>query len=341
MARIALVVLYNHHYPQNVERLNAIYRGRFDSITHLIPNYSGDRPDVIPVFGNGHQFSSFVAQAYHHIREFDADHYLFIGDDLVLNPRVNQDNADLFFGLKADRCYLPCFIPLWDLDRYYPVAHDAYYWRPNKPGAEVASLLPSEPEARRRFAAAGYPVAPVPWSVIHLPAVIRGRADGDPRKIDSGQHHKRSIARVYDSGLGRSLLRSMYSRVVLPVESKRPPLTLPYPVIAGYSDIFAVSAEHLKAFSNYCGLMAAGGLFCEAAVPTAMVLTTSDIVTEAELPITGVALGPEAIIGDKHWHVGPHRDFAAEFGGDFGQFLRSFPDEVLYYHPVKVSTFSS
>ena len=336
MARIALVVLYNHHYPQNVDRINALYRGRFDSVTHLIPNYSGESPEVIPVFGNGHVFSSYVAQAYHHIRHYDADHYLFVGDDLVLNPQVNQDNADHLLGLRGDTC----FIPLWELDQYYPVAHDAYYWRPNKPGAEVASLLPSESEARRRFAAAGYPVAPVPWNVIHLPAIVRGQAAGDIRKIDSGQHHKRSIARLYDSARGRSLVRSVYRRVVVPVESKRRALDLRYPMIAGYSDIFGISAEHLKTFSTYCGLFAAGGLYCEAAVPTAMILTTCDIVIEAELPLSGAALGPEAIIGDKHWHAGPHRDFAAEVDGDFGRFLQQYPDDLLYYHPVKLSTFT-
>ena len=341
MDSVALVVVYNHHYPQNVARLNVMYRDRFSSVTHLIPSYAGDRSDVIPVFGNGQRFNSFVAQAYHHLKAIDADRFLFIGDDLVLNPQINQANTAEVFGLDTDSCFLPFFLPFWDLDRYYALAHDAYYWRPSLPGAEVESLLPSVAEAQRRFAEAGYPVRPVPYSVIHLPGIVTSKTPVQTRKLDSGAKHKGLLDRVYESERGRALLRTAYSKAALPLERLRKPVSLPYPIIGGYADIFCVPKHHLKTFSNYCGVFAAGGLYCEAAIPTATVLTTSDIITEADLPRRGRAYGTIPIIGAQHWHAGPRPDFAAEYDRDIARFLADFPQDTLYIHPVKMSAWRS
>lgn len=337
MGTVALVIIYNHHYPQNVERLNQMYGSRFDSVTHLIPNYMGDRPDVIPVFGNGHQFSSYVAQAHHHLRHLEVDRYLFIADDLILNPRIDQQNVAEVLGVDGEQCFLPFFLPFWNLDRYYGLAHDAYYWRPSMPGAEVEQLLPSVAEAEARFARAGFPVRPIPYSVVHLPGLVTSNTPAETRKLDTGAKHKGFVARLYESERGRALLRGAYSTAVLPLERARKPVRLAYPVIGGYTDILSVPKTLLADFSAYCGLFAAGGLYCEAAIPTAMVLTTHDIVTEADLPRKGMALGETPIIGAQHWHAGPRRDFAAENDHNLERFLAGFPQDLLYIHPVKMS----
>ena len=340
MGTVALVIIYNHHYPQNVDQLNDMYGKRFSSVTHLIPNYMGDRDDVVPVFGNGHQFHSYVAQAYHHLAPLDADHFLFIGDDLILNPAIEASTVPTTFGLQGERCFLPFFLPLWDLDRYYALAHDAYYWRPTLPGAEVADLLPSVTQAQERFEKAGYRVRSLAYSAVHLPALVTSKAPGETRKLDTGAKHKGLVARLYENERGRALIRAAYTKVALPLESRRKRVDLSYPLIGGYADIFVLPKAHLRQFSTYCGLFAAGGLYCEAAIPTAMVLTTSDIVTEAHLPAAGQALGESPIIGAQHWHAGPRRDFAAEYEGDLTRFLDRFPPDLLYVHPVKVSAFT-
>jgi hypothetical protein len=337
MSTVALAIVYNHHYPQNRERLNAIYGHRFSHVVHLIPHYMGNADDVIPVFGNGHEFGSYVAQAYHHLKDLEADRFLFIGDDLMLNPGINQTNAAEFFGIDGEQCFLPFFLPLWDLDRYYGLAHDAYHWRPDLPGAEVERLLPSVADAEQRFARAGHPVRPLSYSAVHLPRVVTSRGPADHRIVHSGAKPKGLVARLYGSDTGRKLLRGAYSKVVLPLERQRKPVHLSYPIIGGYADIFMLPKGHLEEFCTYCGLFAAGGLFCEASIPTSLVLTTPDIVTEADLPRHGVAMGEIPIIGARHWHAGQRRDFPAEYGYDLDQFLADFPDDVLYFHPVKMS----
>ena len=47
---VPLIIIYNHRFDQNIEKLNKIYGERFSKIYHLVPFYDGDLPNVIPVF---------------------------------------------------------------------------------------------------------------------------------------------------------------------------------------------------------------------------------------------------------------------------------------------------
>lgn len=85
-SRVALVLIYNHQYNENIEKLEAIYGPRFDQIYHLVPFYEGDRPNVIPVYEKSHYFQGYIAQAFSSFFSAHYDHYLFVADDLLLNP---------------------------------------------------------------------------------------------------------------------------------------------------------------------------------------------------------------------------------------------------------------
>ena len=62
MNAATLVIIYNHHYPKNIERLDLIYKDKFKSIFHLIPFYSGEKSNVIPVYGNSFYFQGYIAE---------------------------------------------------------------------------------------------------------------------------------------------------------------------------------------------------------------------------------------------------------------------------------------
>jgi hypothetical protein len=63
--------------------------------------------------------------------------------------------------------------------------------------------------------------------------------------------------------------------------------------VGSYSDIFVVSAAVLPRFCHYCGVFAATNLHAELAIPSAMVLTAEDLVSEKELEEAGKALWTE------------------------------------------------
>ena len=341
MSRVALVVIFNHPHMANVDVLNGLYGDRFDSVIHLMPGYLGARPDVVGVVGNGQYFHAFIAQAYQHLASLDADQYVFIGDDLILNPRIHAGNVGEYFGLVGDGCFVPFLMPLWEMDRYLHLAHEAYTWRPDLPGYPGSRYLPSKDEAEQRFAAAGYPVRAVARSVVDLPWFVRSRSATDSRKVPSGRQLSAPLAKLNADPRLRRLMVGAYGSMVRPLQDRRPPVDLPYPLMGGYADIVVVARDHLARFSELCGAFSATNLFVELAVPTAMLLTTSDFVTEEDLPRRGLPLGDIAVVGERHWHRGPRRDFAVEYGGDFEAFLADFPDDLLYIHPVKLSTWQS
>lgn len=99
-----------------------------------------------------------------------------------------------------------------------------------------------------------------------------------------------------------------------------------YPLVGGYSDIFAVSRRCIRPFAHLCGLFAVGRLFVELAIPTALVLAADEIVTEQALPYQGRAL----------W-TAEDRAILDRYGGSLRRLLDEFPDQHLYLHPIKLS----
>ena len=61
---------------------------------------------IIPVFDNSIYFQGFMATGYNTYRHEDASHYVFVADDLILNPEINEDNYADFFELKADDSFV-------------------------------------------------------------------------------------------------------------------------------------------------------------------------------------------------------------------------------------------
>jgi hypothetical protein len=99
-----------------------------------------------------------------------------------------------------------------------------------------------------------------------------------------------------------------------------------YPLVGGYSDIFAVSRQCIQPFAHLCGLFAVGRLFVELAIPTALVLAADRIVTEQSLPYQGRAL----------W-TAEDRAILDCYGGSLRRLLDEFPAQHLYLHPIKLS----
>jgi hypothetical protein len=104
-------------------------------------------------------------------------------------------------------------------------------------------------------------------------------------------------------------------------------LKLPYPLVYAYSDIVIVSANYIRRFCHFCGILAAQGLFVEIALPTALLLSAEKIITHADLPFKGVTMWtPEEVqlMGDHH-------------GYNLSKFVEAYPEDVLYFHPIKLS----
>jgi hypothetical protein len=107
---------------------------------------------------------------------------------------------------------------------------------------------------------------------------------------------------------------------------KNKPYYLSYPLIGSYSDIFIISANSIKEFCRYCGIFAATDLFVELALPTALVLSSDEIVTEKDLDLQGKPL----------WTNENYQELE-KYGYSLSKLLSDFPPKYIYLHPIKLS----
>lgn len=294
-----LVVVHNHRYPANIAVLDRLYAGRFSRVFHLVPFHRDGPAHVVPVYEHSHQFQGYITQGLHafHDPSAPAPHYLFIGDDVLLHPGINERTYLARFGVEEDMGFLPGFLEPHRFPGHWRRIGEVVRYRPEAPGVEAGRLLPPPEEARCLLARHGVESAPLPHTKAIGPApTLRPLAPW---------------------------LRWWKQRLSSPPGGHHPP---GYPLVGSYSDVFIVPGNGLADFAHYCGLFAATRLFAELAIPTALALSTARIRTEKDLAEKGGAL----------WTSDELRSLD-RFGNDLDALLVDFPADTLYLHPVKLS----
>ena len=293
--KIALIIIFNHRYDQNIKVLEAIYKYRFSHLYFLVPFYDGNQPNVIPVYENSYYYQGYIAQAFQFYFKEEYGYYLFIADDMILNPLVNENNLIHHLKLNEFSCFIPNLVSLHDVqDRWHTqVAID---FNVKEWGVEAVNEIPSYEEALTAFNKFNLKVLPLRHS------------------------------QIYES---ESILRKMVSLVKICLRRKKIPkkhYQLPYPLVGAFSDFIVIPKRTIKKFAHYCGVFAAMNLFVELAIPTAMVLSTDEIVTEKDLPLHGQYLWSEQELRQLD-----------EYNQSLSNLIKNFPVEWLFIHPVKLS----
>lgn len=311
MSKVALIIIYNHQYNKNISRLEKIYKDRFSNIYHLVPFYNGDKANVIPVYDNSFYFQGYVAQGLKSYFHEDYEHYFFVADDLILNPVINENNYKEHLNLGANTCFLPGFITLHECDFYWKRVGEAYHYNMHVPGVEAHSQLPDSNSALEAFGRFGLEVKPLSFHQIWEgpEAISPGVIENIKRRIPNAQNLP---DQVVTEAIKNQLVSQTYN--------------LPYPLVGSYSDIFVVSSDAIKQFCHYCGVFAATKLFVEVALPTSLVLSAKEIVTEDNLRLQGKAL----------WTAEDYK-ILEKYGKKLSALLEDFPLNHLYLHPVKLS----
>lgn len=299
MKNVALIIIYNHRYDQNIEKIERIYKDRFSHIFHLVPFYDGTKQNVIAVYENSYRFQGYIAQGLTAFFSDKFDHYFFIGDDLILNPELNEQNYAEVFRLDSDTAFIPSLVDLHKCDKFWHRVGEAYRYRVRSGGVEVENELPDAEQAHKSFARHNRITGSFPLFQIY-------RKPNKPANFRERYHYLIWIYRK--------------------IRYKRKKFMPSYPLIGGYADIFIVPSGVIKKFAHYSGAFAATGLFVELAIPTALVLTANKIVTEESLGRKGFAM----------WST---EDLQAlePYKNSLSNLFNNFPKELLYFHPVKLS----
>lgn len=297
--RFCLVVVFNHRFDRNLPLLRALYRGRFSHVRFLVPFYRGDDPDVIAVHASSATFQAYFAQAQPRLVGDQFSHYVFVADDLLLNPAVNEQNLGAHLRLRPGVGYLKEMRPFstmttaWThFDRTLRALRFDEY-------VNARAELPAREEALARLARHGIHLRPLGWRNLEA-------APGP-----FGQRVRGWLAaawRLY--GPGGEASRAMA-----------------YPLVMGYADLLVVPAGAMAEFCHLCGVFAAMNLFVECAAPTALALAAPELRREPDL----------ATRGREIWSDADRAEFHGRHAGRLADLLTNFPADTLYVHPVKFS----
>lgn len=148
--KIALLIIYNHRYDKNIERLETIYAGKFTHIFHIMPFYDGIRENVIPVYESSYYFQSYLSQAYVHLKKQGFTHFFVVADDMIIHPSLHENNLLEKMGLAEDECYIDYLLKLQELDYVWRQTW-AMEYKVKQKGVEIAGFLPCVEEAKKQF----------------------------------------------------------------------------------------------------------------------------------------------------------------------------------------------
>lgn len=302
MNRIALLIIYNHRYDRNISILEELLKNKWSNIFHIVPFYNGDKENVIPVYENSYYYQGYIAQAYQRLKGYDFDHFVIMGDDMVINPSLNEGNILEELGCGNDDCYFPVINDLqsgkWDNISY------AMSYRLKQKGAEVFREIPSVDEARNCFKEKGYEPRPS----VNVYTALRNLI---------GCH-------IVD-------VRSFVNLLLKIAKHPFGRIEFEYPFVGGISDFFIVNKKAMPKFCQVCGAFAATNLFIEVAVPTALILTSDNLITET----------PNSKLKQLYLWGDDITKFAEQYGYDYNKLITDFPNGTLFVHPIKLSKWKS
>lgn len=304
MSKVCLVIIFNHKYNKNIPLLQKIYGDKFQNVYYIVPFYSETvegvkKENIIQVYETSYCFQGYIAQAYEKIRRDCYSHYIFIADDQILNPKLNEGNIIREMGLSLNESYIKEIIP------YDEIRKGSLVDKSNKlyniisafsvnVGVSFISEIPSYNDAVKKCESFGLRVP------IKLP-----------------------LSFFLNSGY-ISFKHLPLTLVTLGVNKGR---KLRYPLFKAYSDMIIINADSMSEFCRLSGVFAAMNIFVETAIPLAMVLACENIKQEKDL---------NNYKGIEYWNEDIH-NFEIKYNYDLKKLFSDFGTDILYYHPVKLS----
>lgn len=297
--KVCLIVLFNHRFDKNIGVLEEMYRARFSNRYYLMPFYDGDYENVIPVYEGSYQFEGYIAQGFRDFYDESYEHYFVVADDMIIDPRINENNYKEYFGLDENTGYITDFYPLSEWSGGFERLENAMLSQIIHRGVNSAEELPNPEDAFARAKEKGF----------------------DDFGFKKNMVFNGSFKYNYRYWSSRSRIH-LLARVLLGITTK-----LDYPFMCAYSDIFIVSANAIKEFCKLCGVFAAVDLHVETALPTAMLLAQKKVNTNKELGYKAHLMwdrGERKIVGDKfNWQV--------------SRLTEKWEENTVCIHPIKLS----
>lgn len=298
MSKICLVIIFNHRFDVNIEKLEKLYEGRFSHIYHIVPFYDGDKENVIPVYECSFRFNGYIAQAYEKFKG-DYDHYFFVADDIALHPDINERNFEEWFGVDADTCYIPELKPIRELEgwgfsqNFMDPEHFLVFYT----GTNWKSEMMSADEAFKIAEAKGYKKSDFSFGVSEMKNCLK---------------YRKRYPRVI----------TLFFKTIIKGRQQ-----LPYPVWGKYCDIFSIPGGQMKDMARMFGVTAAMNFYVEMAIPTTLMLLSPKVSFGEGRKEKPLLL----------WGKQARGEIVDKYHGDFNYLEENWDENTLFIHPIKLS----
>lgn len=318
--KTGLVVLYNHNYEKNIEKISRIYKDRFPEMRQIMPFYYGNDPEVIRVFGNSFYFQTYIAQACEKLMEMDCDSFLIIGDDLLLNPEISASNFHEKMGVEPGSFYIDGVVDV-SSGLCWRATVEAHKFNMSFPGLDGSAnrIVPSYEEAEKQL----YKLGVMKTTSLKRYHPFYPKWE-QPFFSKLSMNYRLFKARVYH------FMKMMNYRL----SSRK----MSYPCVFGYSDIVLVPRERMVDFCRYLEVFATWRMFVELAIPTAILLLPDAKFKFADSCRykTGNVWYPQ---DPEHFnHInGIIEEMEEKAEGTITGLKNFFPKNYAYLHPVKLS----
>ena len=298
MPKICLSFIFNHQYEKNIPKLREIYGDRFSTIRYLSPfsSYNEDQ-EVIPVYETSINFQGYIAQSLKLLPN-NCDYYIFCADDLLLNPDFNENNIIDRLDCKKTS-YIKYLNPIWE----HSFAWHKFVESNNYPNIgcniDYQTLLPSREEILVKYKEFDFK-----YKNISL-------------RNFRGIYEKTITWERIWCGLKYLIKTKFKSYVHLPL-------------IEGYSDFIIVPSQSLKRFCHYCGIFSAMNIWVDAAIGTALILSSDKIRTEKDHSYKGTEI----------WNKDELVLRTANSKNKLDRIEKLFDKDEFYIHPIKLSKYT-
>lgn len=295
---VCLLIIYNHRYDANIEKLEKIYKFRFSNIFHIVPFYDGAKDNVFPVYECSFQFEGYVAQIANRIKR-DYEHYLFVADDAVLNPSINEKNYKDWFGVTDNSAFITFTKSLremkgWGINRRFM---DPFPKLERYQGTLWKNEIMSAEEA---------------FSIAEKQGYQREEFSMDTSMIWDARKWLKAYPRLIIMFFRTLLMGRKYC---------------PYPIWGGYSDVFIIPGKDFQKVAHMLGVFAAMDLFVEEAIPTALHLNCEELIEEEDVKAKSKTL----------WTNEDREEIESKYERDYQKLIDGWDEKCLFIHPVKLS----
>lgn len=315
MKKVCLMVVFNHRYDQNIRKIKDLYRDKFSDIYLLIPFYDGPLDNeicIIPVYESSHRFQGYIATAYQYILKMGKkyQHYVVIGDDLLLNPCINEDSILAYLKMHPNDSYIKALTPINEANGV--IAHRfrdemlAPFLRYE--GVEWKDKILSSQEAFKLYELKQGKKYPIKITLSWLNSQLRYYLKVTKKRFKLLYYFYQIYCDFQCICLNKGF-------------------KLPYPLLKDYSDFLVINGEDMQSLCQMLGVFAAMDLFVEVAIPTAMALTCSSIKCEKDIDKKGI----------EYWSNKDIQEIQLKYECSLEKLYQDWDENVIYYHPIKLS----